>query len=72
MRIETNWKDVSIYFVEFKVMTKEGQTMKLRRTLVFDDYIKEEVVKNVISNKFSNVCSIDYIELYDEMGLKLR
>lgn len=71
MKIETNWEDVSVYFVEFKVRTKEGKTMKLRRTLVFDDWIKEEAVYNVIRNKFSNVCSIDHIELFDEMGLKL-
>lgn len=71
MKIETNWEDVSVYFVEFNVRTKEGKTMKLRRTLVFDDFIKEEAVYNVIKNKFSNVCSIDHIELFDEMGLKL-
>lgn len=72
MKIETNWEDVSVYFVEFKVKNIEGETMKLRRTLVFDDFIKEGTVNNVIRNKFSNVCSIDHIELFDEMGLKLR
>lgn len=72
MKIETHWEDVCIYFVEFRVKRQDGKVMKLHRTLVFKEFLKEKKVEQLILTKFSNVCSIDYIDLIDEMGLKMR
>lgn len=71
MRIEDNWKDVAIYFVEFHVEIKGYGRKLIKKTLVLEQEISDYEVEKIIKKKFQGVCEVRYVDILDESALKM-
>ncbi|TFJ41167.1 hypothetical protein CKN73_05640 [Carnobacterium divergens] len=68
MRIEDNWEDAFLYYVEFQV--KQGATFKIiRKNIVLYEEMKKFEIMNLIEAKFGNVISVQAVEFYDDILL---
>lgn len=68
MRIEDNWEDGFLYYVEFQV--KQGEMLKvIRKNLVVYEELKEKEIMSLVKDKFSNVINVHLVEYYDDILL---
>lgn len=66
MKIEENWADVFIYIIEFKPLSNLRELKKITRTIVIEEELSIEEVKELFLKKVSGIDTITFIDFLDD------
>lgn len=68
MRIEDNWIEGFLYYIEFRVETNEINRNIKKIIILHEELDKIEVIK-IIKSRFSHVKEVIHVDLFDEVLL---
>lgn len=71
MEIEENWTDVFIYIIEFKPISNFRELKKITRTIVIEEELTIEEVKELFLKRVSGIDTITFIDFLDD-GWRLK
>lgn len=65
MKIDDNWKDGYLYYIEFKAQVSLVEDRVICKNIILFDYYDKTELEKIIINRFRNVIrvlSIDFLE----------
>lgn len=68
MRIEDNWIEGFLYYIEFRVETNEINRNIKKIIILHEELDNIEVIK-IIKSRFSHVKEVIHVDLFDEVLL---